>query len=75
LAGAGSFGSQIDPNDLGDVIYNNIIDDPGIGLYLYAFQIAMDAYREGDTLGDDAVLLIGAKTTGVRSFTAQVIKR
>ena len=75
FAGVGSIGAQIDPNDLGDVIYNNIIDNPGIGVYLYAFQITMDAYREGDTAGDDAVLLIGAKTTGVRSFTAQVIKR
>jgi len=75
FAGATSIGSQIDPNVLGNVIYNNIIDNPGIGVYLYAFQITMDAYREGNTLGDDAVLLIGAQTTGVRSFTAQVIKQ
>lgn len=74
-AGTNSIGLQIDTNDLGDVIYNNIIDNPGIGVYLYAFQITMDAYREGDTVGDDAVLLMGASTTGVRSFTAQVIKQ
>lgn len=74
-AGAGSSGSQIDPNSLGNVIFNNVIDNPGIGVYLYAFQITMNAYREGNTLGDDAVLLVGASTTGVRSFTAQVIKQ
>jgi hypothetical protein len=74
-AGSTSIGFQIDANDLGDVIYNNIIDNPGIGVYLYAFQITMDAYREGNDPADDAVLLVGAQTTGVRSFTAQVIKQ
>jgi hypothetical protein len=77
VIGATSVGGQIDANNLGDVIYNNIIDNPGIGLYLYAFQINLidNAYRTGDLTTDDAVLLVGAQTTGVRSFTAQVIKR
>jgi hypothetical protein len=76
VIGSTSSGGQIDTNDLGDVIYNNIIDNPGIGLYLYAFQINLidNAYRT-ELPNTDAVLLVGAKTTGVRSFTAQVIKR
>jgi hypothetical protein len=77
VIGATSIGLQVDANNLGDVIYNNIIDNPGIGVYLYAFQINLidNAYRTGDLSTDDAVLLVGASTTGVRSFTAQVIKR
>jgi len=77
VIGATNSGGQVDANNLGDVIYNNIIDNPGIGLYLYAFQINLidNAIRNGDNPTDDTVLLVGASTTGVRSFTAQVIKR
>jgi len=67
-------GTQVYTNDLGDIIYNNVIDNPGIGLYLYAFQIAQDAERDASP-STGAQLIVGAKTTAVRSFTAQVIKR
>lgn len=63
----------IDTNNFGDVIYNNIIDNPGIGTYLYAFQLSQTAIR--DVATPDIELIVGAKTTGVRSFTAQAIKR
>lgn len=68
-----SIGSEVKINDFGDIIYNNIIDSPGIGHYLYAFQISQDAERDPSP-SDGAQLIVGAKTTGVRSFTAQVIK-
>jgi len=66
-------GTQVYANPFTDVIYNNIIDNPNVGLYLYAFQIAQDAERDASP-DDGAVLIVGARTTGVRSFTAQVIK-
>lgn len=59
-------------NDFGDIVFNNIIDSPGeIGLYLYAFEISMPALAAGET----TKLIMGARTDGLRSFTAQVIKR
>jgi len=67
-------GTEVKVNNYGDIIYNNIIDSPGIGLYLYAFQIAQNAERDVSP-STGAQLIVGAKTTGVRSFTAQVIKR
>ena len=69
-----AIGSEVKVNSYGDIIYNNVIDNPGIGLYLYAFQIAQEAERDASP-DTGAVLIVGAKTTGVRSFTAQVIKR
>jgi len=74
IIGWDSIGSKVYVNNYGDIIYNNIIDSPGIGLYLYAFQIAMNEERDVSP-SDGAILLVGASTTGVRSFTAQVIKR
>jgi hypothetical protein len=69
-----AIGSEVKVNNFGDIIYNNVIDNPGIGLYLYAFQISQ--YAERDIApSDGAILIVGAKTTGVRSFTAQAIKR
>lgn len=68
-----ALGSEVKVNNYGDIIYNNIIDSPGIGHYLYAFQISQEAYRD-QAPSDGAILIVGAKTTGVRSFTAQVIK-
>lgn len=69
-----AIGSEVKVNSYGDIIYNNVIDSPGIGLYLYAFQIAQEAERDASP-DTGAILIVGAKTTGVRSFTAQVIKR
>jgi hypothetical protein len=69
-----AIGSEVKVNSYGDIIYNNVIDSPGIGLYLYAFQIGQDAERDASP-DTGAILIVGAKTTGVRSFTAQVIKR
>lgn len=69
-----SIGSEVKVNNYGDIIYNNVIDSPGIGHYLYAFQIAQSAERDVSP-NTGAQLIVGAKTTGVRSFTAQVIKR
>lgn len=69
-----AIGSEVKVNNYGDIIYNNIIDSPGIGLYLYAFQISQEAERDVSP-STGAQLIVGAKTTGVRSFTAQVIKR
>jgi hypothetical protein len=69
-----AIGSEVKVNNYGDIIYNNVIDSPGIGLYLYAFQLAQDAERDASP-DTGAILIVGAKTTGVRSFTAQVIKR
>ena len=69
-----AIGSEVKVNSYGDIIYNNVIDSPGIGLYLYAFQIAQEAERDASP-DTGAVLIVGANTTGVRSFTAQVIKR
>lgn len=66
-------GSEVKVNDYGDIIYNNIIDSPGIGLYLYTFQISQEAERDPSP-STGAQLIVGAKTTGVRSFTTQVIK-
>lgn len=68
-----ALGTQVYANTFTDVIYNNIIDNPNVGLYLYAFQIAQDAERDASP-SDGAQLIVGASTTGVRSFTAQVIK-
>lgn len=68
-------GSQVYTNDLGDVIFNNVIDNPGIGVYLYAFQISMEISNRDLAPNTGAILLVGASTTGVRSFTAQVIKQ
>jgi hypothetical protein len=69
-----AIGSEVKVNNYGDIIYNNVIDNPGIGTYLYAFQLSQ--YAERDASPDDgAILIVGAKTTGVRSFTAQAIKR
>jgi len=65
--------TTVDVNNLGDVIYNNVIDNPGIGTYLYAFQISQDSAR--DPGYPDVRLILGGSTTGVRSFTAQAIKR
>jgi hypothetical protein len=73
IISSGPASTAVDSNDFGDVIYNNVIDNPGIGTYLYAFQISSDAYR--DTSYPITQLIVGAKTTGVRSFTAQAIKR
>jgi hypothetical protein len=69
-----AIGSEVKINNYGDIIYNNVIDSPGIGLYRYAFQLAQDANRDASP-DDGAILIVGASTTGVRSFTAQVIKR
>jgi hypothetical protein len=69
-----AIGSEVKVNSYGDIIYNNVIDNPGIGLYLYAFQIAQEAERDASP-DTGAILIVGASTTGVRSFTAQVIKR
>ena len=69
-----AIGSEVKVNNYGDIIYNNVIDSPGIGLYLYAFQLAQDAERDASP-DTGAILIVGASTTGVRSFTAQVIKR
>jgi len=69
-----ALGTEVKVNDYGDIIYNNVIDSPGQGLYLYAFQIAQEAERDASP-SDGAQLIVGTKTTGVRSFTAQVIKR
>jgi hypothetical protein len=69
-----AIGSEVKVNSYGDIIYNNVIDSPGIGLYLYAFQIGQEAERDASP-DTGAILIVGAKTTGVRSFTAQVIKR
>jgi hypothetical protein len=67
--------TSIATNNFGNVIYNNVIDNPGIGTYLYAFQISQNAYRDGTSAYPGTQLIIGAQTTGVRSFTAQAIKR
>lgn len=67
-----ALGTQVYANPFGDVIYNNIIDAPSVGLYLYAFQIAQYAQRDVSP-STGAQLIVGARTTGVRSFTAQVI--
>lgn len=69
-----ALGTQVYANPFTDVIYNNIIDAPSVGLYLYAFQIAQTAQRDAAP-SDGAQLIVGARTTGVRSFTAQVIKQ
>jgi hypothetical protein len=58
-------------NDFGDIVFNNIIDAPGRGLYLYAFQLTMPPLEAGE----DTKLIMGASTLGIRSFTAQLIKR
>lgn len=68
-----AIGSEVKVNNYGDIIYNNIIDSPGIGHFLYAFQISQEAQRDNSP-DTGAILIVGAKTTGVRSFTAQVIK-
>lgn len=67
--------TTVESDDFGDVIYNNVIDNPGIGTYLYAFQISQDAYRDSTPGYPGVQLIVGAQTTGVRSFTAQAIKR
>lgn len=52
----------------------NIIDDPGLGYYWYALEIK--AYPQRDPAPNTGCILpVGARTYGLRSFTAQVIKR
>jgi hypothetical protein len=65
--------TDIEFTDLGNVFFNNVIDNPGIGTYLYAFQISGDVVR--DTATPDVRLIMGAEQIENRSFTAQAIKR
>jgi hypothetical protein len=65
--------TEIDFTELGNIIINNIIDSPGIGTYLYAFQICGDVIR--DTVIPDTRLILGIEQIAIRSFTAQAIKR
>lgn len=67
-------GTQVYTNQVGLKVFNNIIDQPGIGQYLYALQIESPNYRDPapDT---GCVLVVGARTYDLRSFTAQVIKQ
>lgn len=54
--------------------FNNVIDSPGIGYFLYTFEIYFNnQYYFG--AGDVNIQPIAIATYGFRSFTAQVIKR
>jgi hypothetical protein len=58
--------------DINDITYSNIIDAPNrIGTYMYAFQLTVNS-QPGNVLEN---IILGARTDGFRSFTAQVIKR
>jgi len=54
--------------------FNNVIDNPGLGYFLYTFEIYFNNdYYTSD--GDPNIQPIAIATYGFRSFTAQVIKQ
>lgn len=69
-----TLGTQVYTNAVGLKIFNNIIDTPGIGQYLYTLQIESPNYRD-TAPNTGCILVVGARTYDLRSFTAQVIKQ
>jgi len=57
--------------------FNNVIDSPGIGYFLYTFEIYFNNqyYDPNNVSTSPNVQPIAIATYGFRSFTAQVIKR
>lgn len=57
--------------------FNNVIDSPGIGLFLYTFEVYINnpAYDPLNPGGTPNIIPIAMATYGFRSFTAQVIKQ
>lgn len=68
-----SLGVEVKTTNIGTNIINTIIDSPGLGYFKYVLAARAENYI--DVANDDYVLVLGAHTTGVRSITAQTIKR